>query len=293
VTLRQLELLRAVLLRRSLSGAASELGISQPAVSQQMKALARELGTPLFVTRARGLEPTAAARTLGGYAERILRLVAEGDQATRLAARERALLTVVASSTPGVHLLPRRITAYRRLEPGCFPSLEVLNTEEVEARVAAGEADVGVVGGRLRGSRLLAEPWLEDEIVLVVAPDHRLARRRRIAAGDLADETLLTREPGSATRATVEAEFLRAGIPLPRGEIVGGTDAIKAAVAADLGVAFVSRYAVEVERRAGALAVLRLRGIPLRRPLQILRSPSRSSPLAEAFVDFLLSGRPT
>jgi DNA-binding transcriptional LysR family regulator len=255
----------------------------------QVKALAREIGVPILRPRGRRLEATSSGRTLSEYADRILGLADDASTAAALSHGHEVLVRVAASSTPGVNLLPQRIAAHHRDHPGCRVRLEVLNTEEVEERVVSGRADIGVVGGRLRNPGLRAQPWVEDTLVLVVPPDHRLARRHSVRARELAGEALLTRELGSAPRATVEAAFLAAGAALPLAQAIGGTDAIKSAVASGLGVAFVSRWAVETEARAGTLAVLRVRDVALERPLQILTDPARRrGKEAESFLRSLL-----
>ena len=292
MTLRQLELLRSVLVRGTLSGAAAELGLTQPAVSMQMKALANEIGVPLFDARGRRLEPTPAGRILAAYAERILRLVADAQTAAKLESVEAAVVRVAASSTPGVNLIPGRVAAYRRRRPKTVVRFEVLNSEVVESRVAAGEADFGVVGGHRTRASLVAERWCDDELVLIVPPEHRLARRRRVDAAELSGETLLARESGSATRATIESAFLQVGAPIPSTQVLGDTEAIKRSVAAGLGVGIVSRFSVEAEVRTGVLALIRLSGLELRRPLQLLWDPQRElSPAALDFLEFLKRGR--
>lgn len=290
MTLRQLAMLRAVLARGSLSGAAAELGLSQPAVSMQMKALANELGVPLLEPRGRRLEPTAAGATLAEYAERILRLASDAATAARLKRLDAAVVRVAASSTPGVNLLPGRIAAYARRRPEVVVRLEVLNSQEVERKVSSGQADFGVLGGLRTNTALVAEHWCDDELVLIVPTRHRLARRRRIQPRQLEGETLLVREAGSATRATIEAAFLRSGLPLPQPHVLGDSEAIKSAVGQGLGVAIVSRFAARAEPRGG-LAVVRIEGLDLRRPLQLVRDPARElGPAAERFMEFLRQG---
>ena len=293
MTLRQLQILREVLHRRSLTGAADELGLTQPAVSMQMKALAAEIGAPLFRPRGRRLEATSAAQTLGEYAERILRLVDEAALAATLPGRQAAVVRVAASTTPGVNLLPGLIAAFRRKNAATLVQLEVRNSAGVEQRVSSGEADLGVIGGPRSLPRLRAEPWCDDELVLAVPPEHRLARRRRVRVAELSDSILLMREPGSATRASVEAAFQRAGLALPPVSVMGDAEAIKRAVENGLGIAIVSRFSVEREARDGTLGMLRLADVELLRPLQLLWDPTRElAPAAAEFLDFVREAGP-
>jgi DNA-binding transcriptional LysR family regulator len=289
---RQLEIFRAVVSRGAFSRAARDLGITQPAVSLQMKQLQSKLDVPLFRAAGKRLELTSAGATLDGYAEQILRLLEEAQAAVALRSRRLDLVRVAASSTPGVNLLPPLIARFRRRRPDATVRLQVLNTEGVEERVTSGEADLGVVGGQLARAQLEVKPWRQDELVLIVPPVHRLSRRRRIAAKELAGETLLQRERGSATRASYEAAFLRAGVALPAGNEVGSTEAIKRAVAAAMGVGIVSRSALIAELRTGALCGIRIEDVPLVRPLFILLAPgAKLSVAAAAFLDFLRGPR--
>jgi DNA-binding transcriptional LysR family regulator len=288
MTLRQLQIFRAVLRLGTLSGAAAELHLTQPAVSMQMKALAKDVGVALFRSKGRRLDATEAGRIFDTYAERILRLADEARMIASLEVTPDRVVRIAASSTPGVHLLPERIAAHRARHPEVVVRLEVLNSEEVEHRVASGEADFGIVGGQLKNADLRADRWCDDELVLVVPRRHRLGRARAASARDLVGEVLLVREPGSATRSTAEAAFLKAGLPLPVVQVVGNTEAIKGSVSAGLGVSLLSRYAVEAEVRSGLLAAVRLKDVALSRPLRIVRDPKRElSPAARGFLAFL------
>lgn len=281
--------MRAVQRRGTLSAAAAELGITQPAVSMQMKELRAELDTALVRQRGKRLELTEAGEEMAAYAERVLGLVSEARAAVQARARDGGgLVRLCASSTPGIYLLPGLIAGFRRRRPRPTVLMEVTNTRTVEERVRARAIDVGVVGGRFNAADLVAEPWRTDELVLIVPPRHPLAGRRRVAPAELAGETMLEREAGSATRATYEGAFLRAGIALPQSICLGDTEAIKRAVAAGIGVALVSRFALADELRAGRLKSLRLTGMKLTRELLLLHPPGppRSATVGR-FLDFL------
>ena len=286
--LRQLEMLRGVVRHASLSGAARELGLTQPAVSMQMKALADEIGRPLFVQRGRRLEPTPAAEALAVYADRILRLVDDARLAARLGLPGSEVVRVAASSTPGA-LLPARIAAYRTREPATLVRLEVRNSRAVEERVGSGEVDLGIVGGPRTNPELSSQHWCDDQLVLIVAPDHRLGHRRSVRARDLRGETLLVREAGSATRATLEAAFHHEQTALPEHQVLGDTEALKNGVAAGLGVACVSSFSIRSEIEAGHVCVLRVRDLALKRPLSIVTRPGETSPAVARFAGFLRS----
>jgi DNA-binding transcriptional LysR family regulator len=292
VTLRQLKTVRALQHAGSLSGAGRELRLSQPAVSLQMKALSAEIGVQLFQVRGRRLELTPAGEELARFAERILGLVDAAPEAARAKARRGGLVRLAASSTPGVSLLPDLIGRYRGSRPDVLVTLTVTNTEDVEQKIRGGEVDLGVVGGRLGYRDLQVEPWRKDELLLVVSPSHPFARRRHVPPVALSGELLLTREHGSATRTTYEAVFLAAGLPLPQSHVVGDTEAIKRAVAANMGISFLSRFSVAEEVRTKRLAALRVKGVSLARPLHLLLPSERESSAAVTdFVRFLRARR--
>jgi DNA-binding transcriptional LysR family regulator len=293
MTLRQLTSLLALKRMGSLSGAGRELRLSQPAVSLQMKQLGAEVGVELFRMRGKRLQLSEAGEELLRYAERILGLVEEAPEAARAKARHGGLVRIAASSTPGVSLVPDLIGRYRGSKPDVLLTLTVTNTEDVEEKIRRAEVDLGVVGGRLASGDLRVEPWWEDELVVVVSPSHRLARRRHIEPSALAGELLLSREHGSATRTTYEAVFLAAGLPLPQTHVVGDTEAIKRAVAAEMGIAVLSLFSVSEEVKARRLAALRLEGVPLIRPLHLLLPVERdASPTVSDFVRFLRGTHP-
>jgi DNA-binding transcriptional LysR family regulator len=292
MTLRQLEMLRAVAARGSLTEAAAQLDLTQPAVSLQMKSLAAELGRPLYRSRGRRVELTPAGEVLAEFAERILRLVSDGLAAARLGRRDAAVVRVAASSTPGVGLLPALIARYREQSPATLVRLEVLNSAQVEAKVASGEADFGVVGGARTAPGLAAEQWRDDELVLIVAPDHALAGRRRVRSSELEGETLLVREGGSATRAAMASAFLRARVPMPAVHVLGDNEAIKAAVAEGLGIGIVSRFTIRHELASGRLLAAKIAGVELVRPLLIVRDPAQTpSDAVAGFLEFVRGAR--
>jgi LysR family transcriptional regulator, low CO2-responsive transcriptional regulator len=292
MTLRQLRTLRALQRAGSLSAAGRELHLSQPAASLQMKGLTAEIGEELFRAKGNHLVLTDAGQELARYAERILGLVAEAPEAARAKARRGGLVRVAASSTPGVNLLPDLIARYRRAKPEVLVTLTVTNTEDVEQKIRRAEVDLGVVGGRLGPGDLRVEPWREDELLLVVSPSHRLAGKRHVAASDLTGELLLSREHGSATRTTYEAVFLASGLPLPQAHVVGDAEAIKHAVAAGMGVSFLSRFSVSEEVKARRLMAIRVKGVSLARPLHLLLPSERDgSGAVTEFVRFLRGAR--
>lgn len=288
--LQQLRGFVAVARFRSFTRAAQELHLTQPAVSRQVEALEAALGTPLLSRQGRRVFLTQSGRLLLDYAERLLDLA---DQASRALDELRRLhsgrLGLAASTTPGNYLLPEVLAAFQARHPGVETRLAVHPSGEVERLVLDGRADLGVAAAPLRLSGLYAIPYLEDELVLVTPPGHPLARLGQVAAGDLAGtlarERLLLREPASATRRAAEEHLRSLGIRPAHPLELGHTEAIKRAVAAGLGIAFISRYALGTELERGLLAAAHGPAASIRRRLYFI-SPkgTRLSPTALAFL---------
>jgi DNA-binding transcriptional LysR family regulator len=290
MTLRQLEVFLAIARARSYRQAAEALHTSQPALSQHVRELEGELGVRVFDRLSRGVALTEAGRLLEERAKRVfatLTDVREGLQ--ELQGLQRGSLLVGASTTPGIYVLPAVIGEFRRRHPGIDLRLRIANSRVIEEAIRAHEVDLGVVGGHgLAPGEECLEAGLVDELVLIVSPMHRWARRREVAPTDLADEPLLLREEGSATRRVTERALEQAGVRWRASMELDHTEAIKQAVMAGLGVAFVSVHAVRGEVSSRRLAALRLRGIPIQRHFHVIHSEARTlSAGAREFVAML------
>lgn len=290
MTLRQVEVFLAIVRERSFSRAAKRLHSSQPTLSEHVQELEKELGQPLFVRQWRTIGLTEAGRVFEAYAARILAMVADGRQAVdELEGLTRGSLVVGASTTPGTYVLPGIIGAFRARYPGIEFNLEIANSRLIEERIRANELDLGVVGGHelARGETCLAA-GLVDELVLVVPARHRWARQREIAPNRLAEELLLLREEGSATRRVTERALAQAGVKYTPGMQLNHSEAIKQAVMAGLGVAFVSIYAVRGELATRRLHALHLRGLRIHRHFHVIHNEARMlTASARAFMKLL------
>lgn len=290
MTFRQITAFLAVARERSFVRGAQRLHLSQPTLSEHIHELEREVGTPLFLRRGRTVALTEAGRIFEPHAAR---LVAAADEA-RHAVQEldgltRGSLVVGASTTPGIYVLPRLLATFQRHHPGIELTLRIANSRVTEERVRADELDVAVVGGHVLGpgERCVAA-GLADELVLIAARHHRWSRGSLIAPRELVTERLLVRESGSATRQVAERALQQAGIVPMRTMELDHTEAIKQSVMAGLGVAFVSVHAVHDALRARQLAVVRVRGLRIRRHFHIIHGERRQlSASARAFLAFL------
>jgi DNA-binding transcriptional LysR family regulator len=278
MTLRQLEVFLAIARAHSYRQAAEALHTSQPALSQHVRELEGELGTRLFDRLSRGVVLTEAGRLLEERAKRVFATLTDVREVLgELQGLQRGSLLVGASTTPGIYVLPAVIGEFRRRHPGIDLRLRIANSRVIEEAIRAHEVDLGVVGGHglAPGEECLAA-GLVDELVLIVGPRHRWARRREVAPADLAGEPLLVREEGSATRRVTERALEQAGVGWHASMELDHTEAIKQGVMAGLGVAFVSVHAVRGEVASRHLAAVRLRGLRIQRHFHVIHSEART-----------------
>jgi DNA-binding transcriptional LysR family regulator len=288
---RQLAAFCAVVDRKSFSQAAERLGVTQPAVSLQVRALEDRLGQRLLDRSGRRVEPTEAGRRLYRRAQRMLQL--EEQLLDEVAAADGGKLTgtlaLGASTGPGAHLVPLLLCEFQRLHPDLAVALSIWDTNAVIERVAERDLELGVVGAARRHRSLVFEPLAHDEIVLAVPPGHPAAGGE-VSLDDLAGETLVVMQEGAGVRQVVEEELRRAGLRLRSLEpklSLGLQESVKTAVAAGYGVTFISRTAIEGELAAGTLASARVAGIEPSRQLYTVRAKGRPPTRAtEAFLAF-------
>jgi LysR family transcriptional regulator, transcriptional activator of the cysJI operon len=288
---RQLAAFCAVVERKSFSQAAERLGVTQPAVSLQVRSLEKRLGRQLLDRSGRRVEPTEAGLALYRGAQRLLAL--EGQLLEELEAGGEGelggTLEVGASTGPGSTVVPVLLCEFQRANPGVAISLSISDTQSVVDRVAARELELGVVGAARRHRGVAFEPFFRDEVVLACPPEHRFAGRT-VTLDELKQEPLIVMQEGAGVRQVIEDELRRAGTRLrdlePRLEL-GLQESARSAVSAGYGVTFISRAAIEADLAAGTLAVARVKGLDPARQISLARSTGRSpTRAAEAFVEF-------
>jgi DNA-binding transcriptional LysR family regulator len=288
---RQLAAFCEVVDRRSFSQAAERLGVTQPAVSLQVRSLEERFGTRLLDRSGRRVEPTEAGLRLYRSAQRMLQLEEQllADLDRDGAGELQGTLAIGASTGPGAHLVPLLLCELQRAHPAIAVSLVVSDTQTVIERVAARELELGVVGALRRHRSVAFEPLARDEIVLAVPPGHGFAGRE-VSLDELGRESLIVMQEGAGVRQVVEDELRRVGLrlrDLHTSLELGLQESVKSAVAAGYGVAFISRTAIEGELAAGTLATARVAGIEAARQLYAIRSRNRTlSRPAEAFLAF-------
>src|SRR6266550_9602751 len=178
---RDLQVFLSVAKHLNYTRAAEEVNLSQPSVSVRMRVLERDLGTRLFEQLGKKIALTEAGRLLVPYATRIIAAMSDARHAIdELQGLERGLLRIGASTTPGMYLIPRTIAHFKRRYPKIEVHLSVKDTRQIEDEVIRNEFDFGFVGGHLAGDEVDVLPWITDHLVLIVPPNHILARKKSV-----------------------------------------------------------------------------------------------------------------
>lgn len=262
-----LELLLAVARLGSLGGAAREVGITQPAASSRIRSMERQLGVALVDRSPRGSRLTDAGALVTDWARRIVAAAEAFDAgAQALRVRRDSRLRVAASMTIAEYLLPGWLLALRAGRPDTAVSLHAGNSATVAERLLSDEADLGFVEGLTIPSGLDSVVIAHDHLIVVTAPGHVWARRRRpLAATELATTPLILREKGSGTRQVLDAAL--GGLARPLIEL-SSTTAVKAAVVSGAGPAVLSELAVGEELAMRRLVRVPVEGVSLARDLR-------------------------
>lgn len=279
--------------KRHFTHAAEELFISQPAVSKQIHELEKTLGQPLFTHIRRSIYLTEAGQLLYDYANRIFALSSEAEAALEeMHDLERGHLAIGASTTIGTYLLPELLGRYRTQYPHIQLSLDITNADEVQERLLTHRIEIGLVEGMVSNTDFVKQVWQQDELVLIASPQYPPVRNNeQVSLQHLIDENIpfIRREQGSGTREVLEEAIAARGLsPLQTSMELGSTEAIKRAVAAGLGVSFVSEHTIELELAAGLLRRVPLTDFKLTRPLSIVfLRQRRLSRAAQVFLQLI------
>lgn len=288
---KQLAAFCAVVERKSFSQAADRLGVTQPAVSLQIRSLEERLGQRLLDRSGRRVEPTEAGVRLYKGAQRLLALEQQlvEELVDESEGELRGELAIGAATGPGATVVPILLCEFQREHPEVRIELTISDTQSVIEAVARRDLELGVVGATPRHRSVTYEPFFQDEVVLVCPPQHPLAGRT-ISIDDLRTETLIVMQEGAGVRQVIEDELRRAGTRLRDLDVrlvLGLQESVKSAVEAGFGVTFISRAAVTNELAAGTLATARVRDLEPVREISLVRAGGRTATrVAGAFVAF-------
>ncbi len=288
LTLRQLQCFSAVARNLSYTKAADELHLTQPAVSMQIRQLEQQAGLALTEQLGKQVHLTEAGEEVFRYARSILQQVDEMDHVLdklKGFAGGRLRIAAIASAN---YFAPRLLGTFHQRFPDVNVSIETTNQAAVVKLVSENEVDMAIMGQPPGESHLEALEFMDNPLVIVAPPGHRLAARKRIALKELEKEVFLIREPGSGTRGAMQRFFRQQKLKLTTGMEMGSLSGIKQGVQAGLGLGLLPRGAVQVELGLGNLVELKVKGLPIQRHWYVvLHKGKRLSVAAEEFKSLL------
>ena len=288
LTIRQLRALAAVHQHKSVTAAARQLHLTQPAVTLQIRNLRTLAGLPLIQRTGDGMLLTDAGREVLALSERIEAAIGTcGTSLEMIAGKTAGRISIGAVST-AKYFVPFAISGFSRLYPKVDISLSIGNRQEIGTALRGYDLDIAIMG-RPPVDVPMNVHLIGDHPHLIIAPTgHRLARKARLALSDLAGETFLTREPGSGTRGLMEQLFETAQFRPTIGMAMSSNETIKQSVIAGLGIAFISAHTVATELDERRLVTLDVEGLPVVRQWFVLsRKDKVLLPPAQAMLDFL------
>jgi DNA-binding transcriptional LysR family regulator len=288
---RQLAAFCAVVERKSFSQAAERLGVTQPAVSLQIRSLERRLGRQLLDRSGRRVEPTEAGRRLYASAQRLL--AAEEHLLEEVAADDEGAITgtleLGASTGPGGTIVPVLLCEFQRNHPDVSVRLSISDTQTVVDQVADRALELGIVGAGRRHRGVVFEPFFRDEVVLACPPRHEFAGKT-VSVDQLKTQPLIVMQEGAGVRQVIEDELRKAGTRLRDLDVrleLGLQESVRSAVLAGHGITFISRLAIEADLAAGRIATARVRGLDPVREIYLVRASGRTETrAARAFVAY-------
>lgn len=288
LTFRQLQVFQAVYDQQSYSRAAECLGLTQPAVSSQIRQLEQALGQPLFRYAGKTLHVLPAADALAASAKAIFGQVSRLQMAlSDMAGTITGELNLAAVST-AQYVVPHLLARFRAHYPNVQVRLRVCNRSQALERLAERRDDLVIMARVPVDEDLVFMPILDNEMIPVVWPGHPLMTARAPTLEDFARHYVLTREPGSGVRSAFEELAAEQDVRLAHTIELGTNEAVKQGVMAQLGVAVLPRLAVRLEIEAGLLGELALPGFPLRHSWCSVYPRDRfPTPVTELFLRFL------
>jgi DNA-binding transcriptional LysR family regulator len=285
LNLHLLRLFATVVRTGSFSRAADALRISQPAISKGVRDFELQVGCRLLDRTPKGVRPTREGQALARHAETLFAAErAAEDELLSLRDLDSGSLRIGASTTIATYMIAEYLGVFHREYPGIDLHLIIANTRDIADLIIAHDVEIALVEGPVEDEQLISQAWRTDAMSLVVSPQHRFAASHAIDSAELNDEVLIVREPGSGSREVVAHALAARGIEPKRTLEIGSTEAIKQAVAAELGVSIISSATISDQVKLGRLKIVAMRDLRIERTLWQLKVPGRIEiPAATAF----------
>jgi DNA-binding transcriptional LysR family regulator len=287
-TLQQLRLFAAVAQHKSVTRAAEEVHLTQPAVSIQIKRLEAKVGMPLIEHIGKELHLTVAGEEVLDASKDVLERLSDLETSLNDLRDEVAGPLNVHVVSSGKYFMPHLLGSFVRRYPKVEPRLRITNRARLLSSLAKNESDLYIMGQPPEEVSVAEYPVLENVLVVVARPDHPLAGKKKIPLARIAGERFVGRESGSGTRKAVENLFEEKGLNMTAYIELGSAEGIKQGVAGGLGIGVLSRHSLRHELDAGELVVLDVAGFPLRRRWYVShREGKRLSRAAQVFLQYL------
>lgn len=272
MNLNYLRVFLAVANLQNFSRAAEELHVSQPTISVQIKNLEQELGVKLFQQIGKKIFLTDEGNTLYTYSKKIFHLIDEAEEAIRdYKGLTKGRLVIGASTTPGIYILPQILGQFRKKFPAIETILDISNSHEIEQKILNNELELALCGGEgVDNPNIEAKTITHDNLVVVVSEDHPFAQSDKVTLTDILNEPFVLREPGSSTRIALENRLQQLGKKIKISMQFGSLEAIKQAVANNLGISILSQFVVDQEVCAGQLHVLHIPELEIKRDIKVV-----------------------
>lgn len=289
-TLHQLKVFRQVAILMNYTKAADKLGLTQPAVSIQLKQLETNLDIFLFEKIGKTLFLTPAGKELKQFCDELFISFDNIDMTLSGLKGELAGDFCLSAVTSAKYFVPHLLGAFHKRHPKVNFHLDIVNREQIIRRLQENKDDLVIMGLVPDSMALAKHSFVDNQIVLIASPQHALAKRKSIPLKELEEHAFIHREKGSGTRKALEEVLNANSVQLSVNMTLGNSETIKQAVMADLGISAVSRHSVALELATDTLVELKVEGFPLVRSWYVVHHESKHlSPIAQAFVDFVLS----
>jgi DNA-binding transcriptional LysR family regulator len=290
MNLHHLRLFTAVVNHGGFTKAAASLHLSQPAISKSLNELERQLDLTLLERSGRSIRLTDAGQALYARGRELFGVESIAEQELReIRGLKRGVLRIGASTTIATYMLPPYLGRFHLRHPAIRIRATSANTRTVLRMLLESRADIALVEGPVSHPQVDVQPWLDDELVVISHPEHRLLSRNDVDVAMLVREQFIVREPGSGTRDVSARALALHGVRLINTMRVGGTESIKQAVAAGLGLAIVSRAAAADQLALGKIAVLAVDGLVIRRTLAQIKLRGRVPTASARELELLLT----
>jgi len=287
-TLQQLRLFAAVAEHKSVTRAAEEVHLTQPAVSIQIKRLESKVGMPLIEHIGKELHLTVAGEEVFDAAKDVLERLSDLENTLNDLQGEVAGPLNVHVVSSGKYFMPHLLGSFVRRYPKVEPRLQITNRASLLAGLAKNQSDLYIMGQPPEGVAVVEYPFLENILVVVARPDHPLAGKKKIPLARIATERFVGRESGSGTRKAVEKLFHDKGLDITAYIELDSAEGIKQGVIGGLGIGVLSKHSLRLEIEAGELVILDVQGFPLRRRWYVShREGKRLSRAAQVFLQYL------